>query len=246
MNRRNTELKQVGALIKGLLEDTHHVIIDSSSLLGSTFGMDEVKAPTRLEEIMPTAIPTNSADLKRILHTIRLRIIYDTGMELDRLRLPLRNMEIVFDELNLDQYTPVEGEESVKDRLEDPASGDILVAVLRKITDQAIAINKQRSFFCKALEDLHTSSQRSREYMDQEVNKALQDPRIQEIDQASLEETIQLFLVDALKGRGLRDVHLRTAVFRRIRGFLLPIMAQAAFDIFDRLKECTEYARLKI
>ena len=41
-------------------------------------------------------------------------------MELDRLRLPPRDMEIGFDELDLDQYLFVEGEESLKNRLEIP------------------------------------------------------------------------------------------------------------------------------
>ena len=62
----------------------------------------EVEAPTRLEELMATAVPTNPEDLRRILQTIRLQIMYDTGMELDKLRLPLRRMEIAFDKLYLD------------------------------------------------------------------------------------------------------------------------------------------------
>ncbi len=41
-------------------------------------------------------------------------------MELDRLRLPLRRIEIAFDKLDLDQYLQsVEEETSLKDRLED-------------------------------------------------------------------------------------------------------------------------------
>lgn len=64
-------------------------------LLGSDFGMDGVEAPAWLEEIMPP-IPTNPAEIRMILHALRLQILYDTGMELDRLRRPLRGMEIVF------------------------------------------------------------------------------------------------------------------------------------------------------
>ena len=65
--------------------------------------MDAVEAPAQLEEIMPTAIPTNSAELRRILATIQLQIIYDIGIELDRFSLPLHNIKITFDELDPDQ-----------------------------------------------------------------------------------------------------------------------------------------------
>lgn len=80
--------------------------------------MDEVKAPAQLEEVIPTAIPADSADLKRIVHTIRLRILYDTGMELERLQLPLRKIDIAFNNLDRNQcLEPVQREEYLRDML---------------------------------------------------------------------------------------------------------------------------------
>ena len=208
--------------------------------------MDEVEVPARLEEIMPTAIPTNEADLRKILDTIRRQIIYDTGMEVDRLRRPLRDMEITFDKLDLDQYLQlVEEEDSLKDRLEDEytAFRTVCRAVLKRITDQAIAINKHRSFFRQALDDANHRSKERREHMDQEVLEALQDPQTQ-VDGENLEAWIESNLFKALQCREFDDLHLRTTFFRRLRGFLLPILAKSAFDIFERLDKCAEYARL--
>lgn len=74
-----------------------------------------MEAPARLENFMPTAIPTNPAELRRILTTIQLQIIYDIGIELDRLLLPLRNIKITFDELDPNQDLSIKGEESLKD-----------------------------------------------------------------------------------------------------------------------------------
>ena len=244
VNERNTEMKELGALVKSLLKDTHEVIIESSSTLGSVFGMDEVEPPPRLKDIIHTAIPTNPANLTEIMHIIRRQVLYDTGMELDAIRRPLRGLEIVFDKLDLDQYLSTEGEESLRDKIGDPTFKTIFWAVYRKISDQAFAINEQRSFFCKVLEKANVDSQGRRVSIDQAVNDALRDPQIQQIKEASLEECIQSLLCKALKGREVHDVDFRTGLFRRVRGFLFPIMAKAAFDIFDRLEKCVEYARI--
>ncbi len=247
LNRRIAELKEVGSQIKALLNDTHDVIKLFCSELDSGFGMDEVNAPARLVDIMPTAIPTNQVELERIIGTIRLQILYDTGMELDRLRKPLRDMEIAFDELDLDQYLRfVKGEESLKDRLEDEynAFTTALLAVVNRISDQGIAINHQRTFFGKALDDANHGSKMRRARMDEGILKARRDPQMQ-LDGKTWQECLESVVGEALKGRELHDLHLRTAFFRHIRGFLLPIAAKPAFDIFERLDGCADYARLK-
>ena len=148
----------LGVLVKELLKDIHEVIIDSSATLGSFLGMDEVEPPPRLKDIIHTAIPTNSAKLTEVLDIIRRQVLYDTGMGLDAIRRPLRDLEIVFDKLDLDQCLSVEGEESLRDRIGDPTFKTTFWAVYRKISDQAFAINEQRSSFCKVLEKANVDS----------------------------------------------------------------------------------------
>ena len=243
VNRRNSELKEIGAKISGLLEDTHKVIVKFSEKLDSKFGIDEVEHPPRLKDIIPMAIPTDKAELCKILNIIRRQILFDTGQVLDSFRVPLRNMEIEFGKLNLDQYLSVEGEEVIKDGLDDSIPRSVLPAIANKILEQGTKIISLRESFCRALEKTLTNSKKARAHIDKDVLDALEDPQMQRTKGESLEIYVESLLSEFLRGRECHDLHGRMAFFRRVRGFQYPIVAKAAFNIFERLEKCVEEAR---
>ena len=245
MNGKIAKLKEIGAHIKALLNETYETLNAFSERLDSKYTMDEVDPPARLEEIISTADLTSPVSLWRILDTMRLQIKYDSSMELNRLRKPLRDMEIAFNKLDLDQYLqPVEGEESLKDRVDDEHTAFVasLVAVLKRMQDQARAIKGQRLLFSKALDYANIDSKKRRANMDQEVFKVQQDPQMQ-VGRKNLEGRIKSILCEASNGRELHDEHLRMEFFQLVRCLLVPIVAKPAFDIFDRLDGCADYAR---
>ena len=83
--------------------------------------------------------------IRRIIDTVRLQILYDSGMELDLLRHPLRDMEIAFDELDLDQdLKSVDEDKTLKGWLkheDDDTYATICERFYLKIQDQMIAVH---------------------------------------------------------------------------------------------------------
>ena len=242
-------MKTIGGKIDSLLRETHGVIEEYSGELGSEFGMDEVMAPTRLEEILPTVILTTPDGLSNIVKTIRREILYDTGMVLDLLRKPLRTLQDAFHRLDLDQYLqPVEDEDSLKDwpqaNEDDERCAIACKDICKRIEYQMTQVHTQRNLFIKALEEAGRSSHEGRLHMGQEVLRALGDHPVPIIGE-NLDERVRSVCLIALEGWDFDDQNARTALFRRIRGFLFPICGKKAFDVFASLDECVEYARLR-
>ena len=242
-------MKTIGGNIDSLLCEIRSVINEYSGELGSDFGIEEMIPPASLEEILPTIVITTVDGLSNILTTIRREILYDTGMVLDLLRKPLRTLQDAFHRLDLHQYLQhVEDEDSLRDwpqaNKDDERCAIACEDVCKRIEYQMAQVHIQRKLFIKNLEEATGSYRQERLRMDEEIDEALKHLDIlPETDK--VEEYLVSVLSRKLMGRELHDFTNREIFFRRLRGFLWPIYGKRAFDVFDSLEECVEYAKLE-